>query len=770
VDADNTESIGFDFIASRDRVISHYRMIEPIGRGGMGMVWKAEDLRLRRTVALKFIRQGVAITPEARSRFETEAQACAALDHPAVCSIFDIGDSDGVTFLVMPYIDGETLAQKVRKGPLSPDESLRIVYQIAQGLEAAHTRNVIHRDIKSSNVMIDRSGQVKVLDFGVARVSWAGLTPDALVGTPQYMSPEQISDGDVDVRTDLWSLGIVFYEMLTGRLPYSGVTREELFQAILYQPLGAVNVGGEPLPRDLDSVLRRLLAKNRQDRFSSAAELVTSLQTMMGRRSGSSTDPRGADSKSVPDRLPSLAVLPFANISADPENEYFSDGLTDELINGLSRLHGLRVMSRTSAFAMKGTAEDARRIGEILGVDAVLEGSVRRAENRLRINVQLVSTTDGSQIWSQRYDRELQDVFAIQEDIATRVVASLKATLLNRAMSVFAHYKASVRTYDYYLQGSYYLRQMSPVNLEVARGYFESALQEDPNYGPAHAGMGYYYYQLAFYNMVPPREALSTARGHVMKSLELDGSLAESHRILGEIIMDLEWDWSGAEEESRTAIELSPGQASIRYSYMLLLMKLGRFEEARHQLDTALEYDPVAPYLNAALAGLYYYQRDYDQALDAARRTLQLDPNHFEVHLILGLTHIQQSNFVAAISAFEKTAELSGGHPLALASLAYAFAMAQRSVDSRALLGQLVQLASQIYVSPGYISVIYVGLGEPDEAFAWLDKASEARDPMLTFLGVAPVFDPLRADSRFDALLARVGLPEYPAASRAQAR
>jgi Flp pilus assembly protein TadD len=331
-------------------------------------------------------------------------------------------------------------------------------------------------------------------------------------------------------------------------------------------------------------------------------------------------------------------------------------------------------------------------------------------------------------------------------------------------MSVFPNYRASIQTYDYYLQGSYYLRQMTPVSLEVARGYFERALQEDPNYGPAHSGMAYYHYQLGFYNMVQPREAFSIARRHAMKSLELDGSLAESHRILGEILMDLEWDWSGAESESQTAIELSPGQASIRYSYMLLLLKLGRFAEAREQLDTALEYDPVAPYLNAALAGFHYYRRDYDQAVDAARRTLLLDPNHFEVHLILGLAHIQQNNFTAAISVFEKSVEVSGGHPLALASLAYAFAVGRRRTEARALLERLLALTSQIYVSPGYISVIYVGLGALDEAFTWLDKASEARDPLLTFLGILPAFDPLRGDSRFAALLRLVGLPEHLAA------
>ena len=762
MDDNKTESTTTSFIACRDRVISHYRMLETIGRGGMGVVWKAEDLRLRRLVALKFVLPDVSITQEARTRFEIEAQAYAALDHPALCCIYDIGEAEGVTFLVMPYIQGETVAQKVRSGPLPLDESLRIAFQVAQGLEAAHKKNIIHRDVKSSNIMIDLSGQAKVLDFGLARVSWTlGLTAQHLrIGTPQYMSPEQLSGGDVDARTDLWSFGIVLHEMLTGRLPYSGGTREELVQAILHQPLGALNVGGEPILQNVDSIVRRLLAKRREERFSSATDILSSLRALTARRSSNSTDRPGTASKSVSDRLPSLAVLPFANVSPDPENDYFSDGLTDELINGLSRLHGLRVMSRTSAFAMKGTTNDVKRIGEILGVDAVLEGSVRKAANRLRINVQLVNTTDGSQIWSRRYDRELHDIFAIQEDISSQIVASLKATLLNRAMSVFANYKASIETYDYYLQGCYYLRQMSPVNLEVAREYFERALQEDSNYGPAHAGMASYHHQLGFYNMVEPREALSASLRYVTQSLELDSSLAESHRIHGEILMDLEWDWSAAEEEFQTAVALSPSQASIRSSYMLLLVKLGRFSQARQQLDTALEYDPIAPYLNSLLSYFHYYRRDYDKALEAGRRTLDLDPNHFEVHGCLGLTHIQRKNFTGAISAFETARDLSGGHPLALAFLAYGLAVAQRRDAARALLDQLLLIGSQRYISPGYISVIYVGLGEHVEAFKWLDKASEVRDPLLTFLGVLHAFDPLRHDSRFTVLLRRVGLPE----------
>ena len=763
MDLDKTESVVNDVLTSRDRVISHYRIIDQVGRGGMGIVWKAEDLRLRRLVALKFVLPDAPITVVTRSRFEVEAQACAALDHPAVCSIYDIGEADGVTYLVMPFIQGECLSRKIQRGPLSLDESLRIVYQVAQGLAAAHEKDIIHRDIKSSNIMVDQSGQAKILDFGVARVSWAlGLTASSVrIGTPLYMSPEELSGGEVDARTDLWSLGVVFHEMLTGRLPYSGATKNDLIEAILHQPLSPVTIGGQSIPRNIDSVLRRLLAKRREERFSSAAEVVTSLRHLMAWRSDKAT--AGAKkSDQVLDRLPSVAVLPFANVSQDPEDAYFSDGLTDELIGALSQLPGLCVMSRTSAFAMKHTTDGIKRIGEILGVDAVVEGSVRKAANRLRINVQFVTTTDGSQIWSRTYERELDDVFAIQEDIAVRVVASLKSTLLNREISLFAHYRPSIQAHDFYLQGSYHLRQMSPASLEVARNYFERALQEDPKYGPAHAGLASYHYQLGFYNIVPPKEALSASLAHVMQSLELDSGLAESHRIFGEILMDLEWDWPAAEREFLKAIELSPGQAHMRCSHMLLLIKLGRFNQARQELNTAREYDPVAPYLSSALAYFHYYTRDYDKALEAGRRTLGLDPNHFEVQGCLGLTHIAQNNFPAAISAFERAGEVSGGHPLALAFLAYGLAVAGRRSEARTLLDQLLGLASQTYVSPGYISVIYVGLNEHEEALTWLDKACEARDSMLTFLGVLHPFDPLRGNPRFTDVLRRVGLPESP--------
>jgi eukaryotic-like serine/threonine-protein kinase len=760
VDTDETQPIVNIAASLEGRVISRYRLLSCIGRGGMGEVWKAEDLKLRRLVALKFLPRGIAATPGLLARFRIEAQAIAALDHPAICGIYDVDEQEGLAFLSMNYIEGQTLAEKLRAGPLRFDDALMITRLIAEGLQVAHAQNIIHCDIKTSNIMIPRDGGVKILDFGLARVSWApDLARDGLAfGTPAYMSPEQALGGSVDHRTDLWSLGVVLYEMIVGCRPFSQ-EKKALIEALVHQPLGEIKGGREKVSPELERIIRKLLEKRPQDRYHSAAALLADLaQLSRASQEGAPWPATGTTGVEVT-RVPSLAVLPFANLSSDPENEYFSDGLTEELINALAQLRGLRVLSRTSAFATKGRKGGIKALGKVLRVDSVLEGSVRKSANRLRINVNLVRVSDGSTVWSNGYDRELDDVFAIQQDIALRVCEALKAELLTEDTTLLANrHSRSVQAYELYLQGIYCLRQMSPSTLELARGYFEHALRADPNYAPAHAGIASYHYQLGFYNMVPPKHALQPALHHVSRALELDGDLAEAHRIIGEVLMDLEWDWSGAEEHFRKAIELSPGQASNHFSYALLLMKRGRFADAHWELDLALQLDPVAPYLNSALAYLFYYQRDYAQAEQAVQKTLELDPNHFEVRGCQALVYLEQGRFEPAIQAFEKARDLSQGHPLSLAFLAYGLAVAGRQEESRALLEQLLQLSETMYISPGYIGVIYIGLHDPDKACEWLDRAYEARDSLLTFLHILHSFDPLRQDERFAALLMKTGL------------
>ncbi len=735
------------------RVLSHYRLSHYIGRGGMGVVWRAEDLRLKRPVALKFLSNWVAATPEAQARFQMEAQAAAALDHPAICTVYDVDEAEGLWFIAMAYIDGESLAARLRQGPLPTGEATTIARQVTEGLEAAHAKHIVHRDIKSSNIMITREGQAKILDFGIARVaSVTGMTSGGTVmGTPAYISPEQAQGFEVDHRTDLWSVGVVLYEMLSGKLPFRASSTVELLQEVIHGSPKPLERAGEAVPSPLERIVFKALAKQLEARYQTASEMLADLRAL-----GDAAAPR-----------PSVAVLPFVNLSADPENEYFSDGLADELINALAQVQGLRVVSRTSAFALKGKAETVKRVGEILQVDSVLEGSVRKSGNRLRITAQLVRARDEHLVWAQRYDRELEDVFAIQEEIARQLVAALKPKLLSGAGSLFSgRYTENVRVYSLYLQGSYNLRQFTPAACELARKYLEQALHEDPDYTPALAAMAYYHYTLGALNMVPPKDALPKALKFVLKALEVDNTLSEAHARLGDILMDLDWDWEGAEREMRRALELGPGQSDPHYSYMLLLMKLARYDEAFEQMQIALELDPLAVHLNSGLAYLYYYQRKYDESLKACRKTIELDPNSFEVYGCLGLVYAEQNMFDEAIEAFDKARQLSGDHPLSLAFQAYAYALAGQHDKARGLLRELLEFSKKMYISPGYIAVIYIGLREFDEAFTWLYRACEARDLLLTFLRVLHAFDPLRADPRFGGLLERLGLATNPATGR----
>jgi len=742
--ADTTVTLGGD-TPMQGRIISHYRISQYIGRGGMGVVWRADDLRLKRPVALKFPSGWIAPTQEALARLHMEAQAAAALDHIAICTIYDIDQADGLWFIAMAYIDGESLADRLRHGPLPPAEAVAIATQVIEGLEAAHAKNTVHCDIKSSNIMITRGGQAKILDFGIARVaSAAGMTKGGpAVGTPAYMSPEQAQGIEVDHRTDLWSVGVVLYEMLSGRLPFrAGSTAEVLHEVVHGSPRPLEGARESRLPA-LERIVFKALAKKLDARYQTASEMLADLRAL--RVAGVA--------------CPSVAVLPFANLSAEPENDYFSDGLTDELINTLAQIPDLRVVSRTSTFALKGKADSIRRVGEMLQVDSVLEGSVRKSGSQLRITVQLVHVADERLVWAQKYDRELKDVFAIQEEIARLLVGSLKPKLLPETGRLLGRrYTENVRVYNLYLQGIYYLRQLTPAACELARKYLEQALHEDADYPPALAAMAYYHYTLGAFYIVPPKDALPKALKFVLRALEIDNMLSEAHARLGDILMDLDWDWEGAEREMRRALFLGPGQSDPHYSYMLLLMKLARYDEAFEQMQIALELDPLAVHLNSGLAYLYYYQRKYDASLAACRKTIELDPNYFEVYGCLGLVYAEQNMFDEAIEAFEKARKLSGDHPISLAFLAYTSALAGQPDKARALLDELLEYSKNVFISPAYIALIYIGLRQFDEAFAWLYQACEARDFLLTFLRVLHAFDPLRADPRFAGLLERLGL------------
>ena len=745
----------------RGRIISHYRLDEFLGQGGMGLVWKAEDLRLKRPAAIKFLPAFDGATEQAKQRFSIEAQAAAALDHPSVCTIYEIGEEAGVWFLAMAYVDGESVARKVLSGPLELALALQIGAEVADGLAAAHAREIIHRDIKSGNIMVTRQNHAKILDFGLARVNWsAGLTGTGMaVGTPSYMSPEQVSAGELDHRTDLWALGVVLYEMLAGQVPFHGDYREALYRAILDHPPPGLRARRPEIPSELEALVYKALAKSPDERHQSAAELRDELQALRGERGPSSTSSVRGSGRLRLAVLPSIAVLPFANLTSDPANEYFTDGLTDELISALASLRNIRVVSRTSVFAMKGKAGDIKEIGKRLRVGSVLEGSVRRAANRVRINVQLVNVEDEFPIWSDRYDEEMNDILQVQEDIAQKVVVALRVRLGDEGRFLANRRAASPEAYRLYLEGRYHIQQMNPLNLIKARECFEKAIEEDPEYAPAHGGLARYYCDMAHFSAMAPMSALPNGLAAAQRALELDGTLAVAHVTLAEIVLTLEWDWAGAEGHFREAIRLAPGDAYVRQPFARILSRQGRFDEAHQLLIEALDLDPLSKPAMNSIAYVYVSARRYEEALEACRRVLDIDPTYFETVACQAQAYSALGRHEEAIAASAVCRRVSRDSAAAVAVYAYFSGIAGRHEEARVLRDQLVERSQAGYVSPAFISFADIGLGEYEKAFERLNLACEIHDPFVTFLGVSPVFDPLRSDPRFPALLQKVGFP-----------
>jgi len=717
-----------------------YEILSSIGSGGMGEVWKARDSRLGRIVAIKKVKE------QHSERFKQEARSIAALNHPNICQIFDIGDD----YLVLEYVEGKPLSS-----PLPEQEAVKLAIQIATALEAAHKKGIIHRDLKPGNIMVSDEGTVKLLDFGLAKLyeqdqSTSNLPTEsvpatqagAVLGTVAYMSPEQAQGKPVDVRSDIFSFGLVLYEMLSGQRAFLGDSAPETMAALLRD---------EPPPLQtspaLEKIVKRCLEKKPSDRFQSMSEVKAALEKVIKPKVAVSSE----------ERPPSIAVLPFVNMSGDKEQEYFSDGLAEEIINALTKIPGLMVIARTSAFAFKGKQEDIRKIAEMLDVDNILEGSVRKSGSRIRVTAQLIEASKGSHLWSERYDRELTNVFEIQDEICQAIVDKLRVHL-SEDRPLVKRYTEKIEAYNLYLRARYHLFKFTMESLPKSKGYLEQAIAMDPNYPRAWHGLALYYWWLGYLGFMAPKETNVQCNQAITKALKLDEMMAEAHSLMA-ILHTSEFSWKEAESEFRRALELDPKSADVWANYsQFYLAPMRRLDEAVAASQKALELDPLSPHLQFHLGQRYWIMRQYDRAIEQFRNALDLDAQWYWAHALLGLTNMQKGKFDEGIQAVETAEKLVGQNPLILGMVGWAYALAGQIDEAQRLLDKLQEFAKQTYVSSVAFMWIHSGLGEIDRALYWAKKAVDERDSMMHMASVAPMPDQMRSHPHFQDLLRKMNL------------
>jgi eukaryotic-like serine/threonine-protein kinase len=737
-----------------------YKIVGTAGEGGMGVVYRAEDVKLGRTVALKFLPAAIALDPEAKKRFLREAQAAAILDHPHICPLYEVDEAGGEMFLTMAFVEGRSLKDRVAEGRLPLIEALNIAVQAAEGLKAAHERGVVHRDVKPANIMLNREGRVRITDFGLASVEGGvELTrPQTVLGTPAYMSPEQVRGERTDGRTDIWSFGCTLFEMTTGRRPFAGESLQDTRSVILNDAPPDPAALRADLPPGLSEVILKCLRKRPEDRFPDFEALLAAL------RSEGVLGPKAAADRRAPSPgvLPSVAVLPFVDMSPGKDQDYFGEGLAEELIHALARVQGLRVVARTSAFALKGMKLDLREVGKMLGVRAVLEGSVRKAGERLRVTAQLIDAATGMHIWSERYDREERDVFAIQDEISLAIVENLKVALLaGEETALRKRTTADPEAYNLYLKGLYFVARPNREALENAMGFFRQALDRDPGFAQAHAGIAIAFVCLGATNLAPQTEVFPKALAAVERALALDPGSALAHSAAASVQYYFDMDWAAAEKSFRRVIELDPSDSLSRGQYAWLLLSLRKFDEAMAEIKRALTVDPLTPLLYAWSVGIHGGAGRPDEALADFAKLQQIDPNIGLAYFHAGMAYFRKGLIDEAIEILQKGSRLTyfpgwGEDILLLCRLKKGDRAGAEKIHAEMLEARKTLPVSAVSLAHGFAA-----LGDLDSAFEWLETAVRDRDSLITVFNVYTEFvlPQLANDPRFVALLDRLKLP-----------